>query len=82
MRNFKVSIDLSDFQTDLKKFTLKEFSLPFCIIFIEENNPDDACYELLTRLIKLILSQDKSIESRIMCRKIRKYIRIDKIQSL
>jgi hypothetical protein len=82
MRNFKLSIDLSDLQADLKKFKLKEFSLPFSIIFIEENNPDDACYELLSRLMKLILSQDNSIGTRIICRKIRKLMRIDKIQSL
>lgn len=82
MRNFKISIDLSDLQVDLKKFTLREFSLPFSIVFIEESNPDDACYELLTRLMKLILSQDNSISTRIICRKIRKLMRIDKIQSL
>ncbi len=82
MRSFKISIDLSDLQADLKKFNLKEFSLPFSLVFIEENNPDDACYQLLTRLIKLILSQDASIETRILCRKIKKHIRIDKIQSL
>lgn len=82
MRNFKFSIDLSDMQTDLKKFSLKEFSLPFALIFIEEENPDDACYELLTRLIRIILSQDHSIPTRILCRQIRKKIRIDKIQSL
>jgi hypothetical protein len=82
MRNFKVSIDLSDFQVDLKRFLLREFSLPFSLVFIEENNPDDACYELVTRLITLILSQDHSIATRILCRRIRKNIRIDKIQSL
>jgi hypothetical protein len=82
MRNFKVSIDLSDLQTDLKRFVLREFSLPFSIIFIEEDNPDDACYALLTRLMKLILSQDHSIETRIICRKIRQKLRIDKIQAL
>jgi hypothetical protein len=69
-------------QLDLKRFSLKEFSLPFTLIFIEEDNPDDACYELITRLIKIILSQDQSIPARILCRKIRKKIRIDKIQSL
>lgn len=69
-------------QLDLKKFSLKEFSLPFALIFIEEENPDDACYALLTRLIRIILSQDHSIPTRILCRKIRKKMRIDKIQSL
>ena len=82
MRNFKFSIDLSDMQLDLKKFSLKEFSLPFALIFIEEENPDDACYELLTKLIRIILSQYHSIPTRILFRKIRKKMRIDKIQSL
>jgi hypothetical protein len=82
MRNFKLSIDLSDLQSELKRFVLKEFSLPFSIIFIEEDNPDDACNELLLRLMRLIISQDNSISTRILCRKIRKFMRIDKIQSL
>lgn len=82
MRNFKISIDMSDLQSDLKQFLLREFSLPFCLIFIEADDPDDACYELLNRLMKLILSQKNTIETRIICRKIRKYLRIDKIYPL
>lgn len=82
MRNFKVSIDLSDLQTELKNFVLREFSLPFCLIFIEADDPDDACYELLHRLQSSLITQQNNIETRIICRKIRKYMRIDKIQSL
>lgn len=82
MHNFRISIDISDLSEDLKKFSLREFSKPFSFIFIEENNPDDACYELICRIIRLILLQDTSIETRIMCRKIKKLIRIDKIEEL
>lgn len=82
MRNFKISIDLVDVHMQLRKFVLREYSLPYSLIFVEADDPDDACYLVLYRLMKLIMDQDPSIETRILCRKLKKYIRIDKITSL
>lgn len=82
MRNFKISIDLVDVHMQLRKFVLREYSLPYSLIFVEADDPDDACYLVLYRLMKLIMDQDPSIENRILCRKLKKYMRIDKITSL
>lgn len=82
MRNFKISIDLVDVHIELKKFSLREYSLPYSLIFVEADDPDDACHLVLYRLIKLLMDQDSSIETRILCKKLKKYMRIDKIKSL
>lgn len=82
MRNFRLSVDLSDLYTELKRFILREYSLPFSLIFIEAEDPDDACNTILIRLIKLLMDQDPSINTRILCRKIKRHMRIDKIAQL
>jgi hypothetical protein len=82
MRNFRLSIDLSDLYIELRKFVLREYSLPFSLIFIEANDPDDACYMVLIKLMKLLMDQDPSLETRILCKKIKKHMRIDKIAQL
>jgi hypothetical protein len=82
MRNFKVNIDITDLFLDLKQFHLKEYPMPYLTLFIEADDPDDACYTLIQRLIKDILRRDTSISTRIFCRSIKKLIRFDKILSL
>jgi|TARA_B100001094_G_C17976825_1_gene693214 hypothetical protein len=82
MRNFKLSIDLSDIYLELHDLDLREYNKPFMLKFIEAENPDDACHNLLERLITEILDEDDAIEVRIFCRKLRKYMRIDRIQML
>lgn len=82
MRNFKLLLDLSDLQIYLQSYQLSQYKLPFCLHFIEANDPDDACYEIMVRLMKIIISQDQTIETRIICRRIRKLLRIDKIYAL
>jgi tRNA G10 N-methylase Trm11 len=82
MRNFKISIDLASIFIDLTKFNLKHFNSPFMLKFVEASDPDDACNEIVRQIITDILYSDNSIEARIICRMIRKFIRIDKIQSL
>ncbi len=82
MRNYKISIDLSDLYLDLADFDLREYNKPFMLKFIEAENPDDACHVVLDRIIHEILLENDSIEARILCRKIRKHMRIDKIECL
>lgn len=81
MQNYKLSIDLSNIILELQKskLNLYEYNQPFLLLFIEAENPDDACYLVLHRLISLILRQKQDVQSRILCRKIRKCIRIDKM---
>lgn len=82
MRNFKLTIDLSNFHPELRRFMLKEYNVPFTLIFIEADDPDGACNTTLNRLMKLLLDQDPSIETRILCQRIKREMRIDKIQAL
>jgi hypothetical protein len=82
MRNYKIFIDFFDVYEDLIKFDLYEFHSPFTIIFIEALDPDDACNIAALRLMRMIMKQDASIQTRIICRKIRKHIRIDKVYAL
>ena len=64
------------------RFNLYEFHSPFAILFIEASDPDDACEIAMHRLMRLIIKQDSSIKTRITCRNIRKYFRIDKVYAL
>lgn len=82
MRNYKLTIDLLDVYSDLSNYDIREFNYQFMLIFIEASDPDDACFSVINRIINAILKQDQSIEARILCRKIRKYIRFDKIEAL
>ncbi|NBP00563.1 MAG: hypothetical protein EBU90_10645 [Proteobacteria bacterium] len=82
MRNFKVYLDLTDIYPQIKKFFLREYVVQYPLIFIEADDPDDACYMVIYRLIKLIMDQDPSIETRILCKQIKRLVRIDKVISL
>ena len=77
-----MSLDLSDLQKDLSKYDLREYRLPFSLYILEADNPDEACHEILRRIMNSVIKQKKSIESRILCRKIRRYMRLDKIECL
>lgn len=82
MRNYKLEVDFVDVIAKIMQFDLIGYRSPFMTIFIEAADPDDCCYRLFQMIIASILSKDKSIETRIFCRTLRKLIRIDRIQSL
>lgn len=82
MRNFKINIDLTDLFSILQQYHLKEYPIPFLTLFIEADNPDDACYDLVQRIITDVLRKDNSIMTRIFCKKIKKLIRFDRILAL
>lgn len=82
MRNFKVSLDLSNIFREIEKYKLREFDAPFLIVFIQADDPDEVCYELLLRIMSQMLRVDNSMTTRILCRKLRKKIRFDRIQEL
>ena len=67
---------------ELQDLDLREYNKPFMLKFIEAENPDDACYNILERIITEILSEKDTLEVRVLCRKIRRYLRIDKIEAL
>jgi hypothetical protein len=82
MPNYRLHLDLSDFSSEFLNYDLSEFRSPFCLYFIEASDPDDACSVTSHRIVSLLLKEDESISTRILCRKIRKYMRIDRIDCL
>jgi hypothetical protein len=64
--------------TRLKGFNLQEFNDIEPIIFIEANDPDDACYKMVCRLSEILLKQDESVETAMLIRDALHDIRIIK----
>ena len=82
MRNYRVMLDISNIFPSIRHLFLKGYNSPFPTIFVTAKDPDSACVDVIYNLIKIILDQDPSIKMRIICRKIRKEARIDKIYGL
>jgi hypothetical protein len=76
---FKVRLDLSLVINRLVRFDLREYNSTEPILFIEATDPDEACFKAIFNLIQIILKQDDSIESRLLCRSIREDIRVIKV---
>ena len=76
MKIYKVYLDLSLVITVIIKFKIQEYNSPFPIVFVEAGDPDEACFLATSGLMKTILNQDSSIETRILCREIRHDIRV------
>lgn len=76
---FKVRLDLSLVISRLVRFDLHEYNSTAPILFIEAHDPDGACFKAIFNLIQMILKQDDSIESRLLCRSIREDIRVIKV---
>ena len=82
MPNYRIMIDLADVFIELEKYSLREYRQPFCLYILEAENPDDACHEIMHRIMDEILKEGVTIDARIMCRKIRKYLRVDRVEVL
>lgn len=52
------------------------------IMFVEADDPDGACDVAIHRIMQEIMSQEITVQTRILCRKVRKKIRIERIESL
>jgi len=75
-------IDISNIYSKISHLFLKSYNSPFPTIFITSSDPDEACFEVLNDLIKIIMNQNPSLEMRLVCRQIRLKSRIDKIYQL
>jgi hypothetical protein len=78
MRVYKVFMDLSLIMTRLKRYTLAEYNTEYPIVFIEANDPDDACYKAKYNLIRKIIHQDSSSEASALCAEIMHDIKVIK----
>jgi len=75
-------LDISSIYPFIKHFKLRSYNSPFPTIFISAYDPDDACKTTIDQLTKIIIDQDPSIKTRILCRQMRLESRIDKIYEL
>jgi len=82
MPNYRISIDLVDLYRDIENYSLREYRLPFSLYILEADNPDDASHTIMMRIMRALMKKDTSIETRILCRRIRRSLRLDKIETL
>jgi hypothetical protein len=82
MKNYRVMLDISNIYPLIRHLYLKAYNSPFPTVFVTAADPDGACVDAIYGLIKIILNQDPSIDMRIVCRKIRRESRIDKVHCL
>lgn len=83
MKNYKVSVDLASLfsKNSMSKYKLGQYSIPFCTIFIEAKDPDEAASRAVSDLIDMLLKQYWDVETQLLCRKIRKCMRITRIKA-
>ena len=82
MRNFKIFIDICDIYLEILKLDTTRYTMPFIIMFVEADDPDGACNTAMFRIMDEIMFSGVNIQNRILCRKLRRKIRIERIQSL
>ncbi len=82
MPNYRISIDLVDLYREIENYSLREYRLPFSLYILEADNPDDAAHTIMLRIMRALLKKDTGIKTRILCRRIRRSLRLDKIETL
>jgi hypothetical protein len=75
-------LDISNVYKYIRHLNLKKYDSPFPTIFISAKDPDDACNMVINQLITTILNQEPTIKMRLICKKIRRECKIDKIYIL
>ena len=60
MKIYKVHMVLTLVISRLKKYDLEDYNSASPIIFVEANDPDDACYKAMHKLAQTIIKQDKN----------------------
>lgn len=75
-------LDISNIYRDIRHLNLKKYDSPFPTVFISAKDPDDACTTSISNLIKIIMDQEPTIKMRIVCKKLRRVCKIDKIYIL
>ena len=70
MKICKVNLDLSLVIARLKKYNLQQYNSAHPTIFVQADNPDDACHLAYYQLAEIILKQDLSSETALFVREI------------
>ena len=80
MKIYVLHVDMLLVLTRLKRFNLHEFNDIEPIIFIEADDPDDACYKMVCRLSEILLKQDESIETALLIREALHDVRVIEVK--
>lgn len=63
MKVYKVELDMTYALGRLKKFNLKQYNTQFPIIFVEADDPDEACYIAVYQLALILIQQEPTHEN-------------------
>jgi hypothetical protein len=80
MKIYKVHMILTLVMPRLKKYELEDYNSSTPIIFVEAQDPDDACYKAMHKLAQKIIRSDHSVETLNFIKDIFNDIRIIKIE--
>jgi hypothetical protein len=78
MKIYTVELDMTLVMGRLKSFHLKEFNSEYPTVFVEANDPDDACYFTICKFSEVVLKQNESPETAKLLRDVIQDIRIKK----
>ncbi len=79
MKIYVIEFDMRLVLPKLVNFNLDIFNYNSPIVFIEANNPDDACYLAHCKFAEVILKQDESMETATMIKDLFNDMRIKKV---
>lgn len=79
MKIYVVEFDMTLVLPRMKRFNLGLFNYTFPIIFIDADNPDDACYLSYCKFSETILKQDESSETALFIKDVMNDMRIRRV---
>ena len=80
MKVYKVELDMTYVLGRLKKFNLKQYNNQFPIIFVDANDPDEACYLAIYQLAAILIQQEPSYENAVFIKDVIYDINILKVR--
>lgn len=63
MKTFKLEICMTHVIDRLKRFNLHNYDGDYPTVFVNAEDPDEACHIAITSLFTMILKQDSSVET-------------------
>ena len=79
MKLYKVYLDMTIVISRLSKYRIYEYNHETPIVFMEANDPDEACFKTCMSLLRMILAQDASPKAEDKCKEIQEDIRVTKV---
>jgi len=79
MKIYIIELDMTLILPRLKNFRLGEFNHEYPYIFIEADNPDDACYLAYCKFSEVLLKQDESTETAMLIKDVFNGLKIRKV---